>query len=108
MKKDIHPQWYPQARVTCSCGNAFTVGATVAEIQVEICSACHPFFTGTMKYIDTAGRVEKFQQKQTSATGIKKLSKKEKRASKRLQEEKEDQNRPLSLKEMLQSRKTTE
>ena len=61
MKKDIHPQYYPAAQVKCACGNKFTVGSTKPEIQVEICSACHPFYTGREKLIDTAGRVEKFK-----------------------------------------------
>lgn len=67
MKKGIHPTWYPEAKVTCACGNIFTTGATVPEINVEICSACHPFYTGQMKYIDTAGRVEAFLSKQSKA-----------------------------------------
>jgi len=62
MKKNIHPQYGP-ATVTCSCGNTFTTGSTTPVIKVEICSACHPFFTGKQKIIDTAGRVEKFQKK---------------------------------------------
>jgi large subunit ribosomal protein L31 len=62
MKKDIHPK-YEQATVTCGCGNKFTTRSTRKAIAVEICSACHPFFTGKMKYIDTTGRVEKFQRK---------------------------------------------
>ncbi len=61
MKKDIHPQYYPKAKVKCACGASFTVGSTKPEIQVEICSACHPFYTGREKLIDTAGRVEKFK-----------------------------------------------
>ncbi len=61
MKKDIHPKYYPKAKVTCSCGNSFEVGATVPEIHVEVCSACHPHYTGTQKFVDTAGRVDKFQ-----------------------------------------------
>jgi large subunit ribosomal protein L31 len=62
MKKDIHPK-YEEATVTCGCGNKFTTRSTKKNISVEICSACHPFFTGKMKYVDTAGRVEKFQRK---------------------------------------------
>lgn len=62
MKKNIHPQYGP-ATVTCSCGNTFTTGSTKSEIRVEICSACHPFFTGQQKILDTAGRVEKFQKR---------------------------------------------
>lgn len=67
MKKSIHPQWYNDAKVTCACGNTFTVGATKPEIRVEICAKCHPFYTGEMKYVDTLGRVERFQQKQKAA-----------------------------------------
>ena len=62
MKEDIHPK-YEEATVTCGCGNKFTTRSTKKAITVEICSACHPFFTGKMKYIDTTGRVEKFQRK---------------------------------------------
>jgi len=61
MKKDIHPQYYPEAKVTCACGNSFNVGSTVKELHVEICSMCHPFYTGKQKLVDTARRVEKFQ-----------------------------------------------
>ncbi len=60
MKQDIHPK-YHTAKVSCACGNKFTVGATVPEIQIEICSKCHPFYTGREQLIDTAGRVEKFR-----------------------------------------------
>ncbi|MDP3052836.1 MAG: 50S ribosomal protein L31 [bacterium] len=59
--KDIHPKYYPEAKIKCSCGKTFTVGATKPEIDVEICSACHPFYTGEKKMIDTAGRVERFK-----------------------------------------------
>jgi large subunit ribosomal protein L31 len=62
MKKDIHPK-YDETTVTCGCGNKFTTRSTKKNITVEICSACHPFFTGKMKYVDTTGRVEKFQRK---------------------------------------------
>jgi len=63
MKKDTHPEFFDQATVTCVCGNSFTVGATKEKINVEICSDCHPFYTGKEKLIDTAGRIEKFQKK---------------------------------------------
>ena len=62
MKKEIHPKYYPQAKVKCACGNSFTVGSTAPEINVEICSKCHPFYTGKDKIIDTAGRVERFKK----------------------------------------------
>jgi large subunit ribosomal protein L31 len=60
MKTDIHPA-YAQTKVTCACGNSFTVGSTKEAISVEICSACHPFYTGGEKLMDTAGRVERFK-----------------------------------------------
>jgi len=62
MKQGIHPNYY-LATVTCACGNTFQTGSTVESIKVEICSACHPFFTGKQKFIDTAGRVERFKRK---------------------------------------------
>jgi len=62
MKKDIHPKYY-QCKVTCACGNSWIVGSTRKEISLDICSACHPFFTGKQKLVDTAGRVEKFRRK---------------------------------------------
>ena len=63
MKSDIHPKYYPDTKVKCACGNKFTIGSTKPEIQVEICSKCHPFYTGEEKLIDTAGRVEKFKSR---------------------------------------------
>lgn len=65
MKKDIHPTYYPKAKATCACGNTFIVGSTKPELNVEICSACHPFYTGKEKLVDTAGRVERFRKLQT-------------------------------------------
>ncbi len=62
MKEGIHPE-YHTAKVRCACGNEFEVGSTLKEIKVEICSQCHPFFTGKQKLVDTAGRVEKFMKK---------------------------------------------
>lgn len=67
MKKDIHPKWYPNAKVICACGHTFVVGSTKPELHVEVCSACHPFFTGEMRYVDTMGRVEKFEAKRKKA-----------------------------------------
>ena len=60
MKKDIHPKYYPEATVVCSCGNTFTVGSTKEAIRTDVCSACHPFFTGEQRLVDTAGQVERF------------------------------------------------
>ena len=67
MKDKIHPKWYPEARVHCACGSTFTTGSTLKEISVEICSACHPLFTGQQKFVDTAGRVDKFNQRVAAA-----------------------------------------
>ena len=71
MKADIHPTYYKDAKVRCACGNSFTIGSTKAEIKVEICSKCHPFYTGENKLIDTAGRVEKFKTRRTKAVPVK-------------------------------------
>ncbi|MDD5289561.1 MAG: 50S ribosomal protein L31 [Dehalococcoidales bacterium] len=63
MKEKIHPQYFPQAKVICSCGNNFTVGSTKKEIRVELCSKCHPYYTGEQRVVDTAGRVERFRRR---------------------------------------------
>jgi large subunit ribosomal protein L31 len=63
MKEKIHPQYFIDAQVTCSCGNKFTTGSTRKQLRVELCNKCHPFFTGEQKIIDTAGRVERFKKK---------------------------------------------
>lgn len=63
MKTAIHPTYYPDAVVTCSCGNTFTTGATKPQIKVEICSSCHPFFTGEQRIVDTEGRVERLKRR---------------------------------------------
>ncbi len=68
MKTETHPTYFPEAKVTCVCGNAFTVGSTKEAIKVEICSACHPFYTGNDKLMDTAGRVEKFKARRVKAS----------------------------------------
>ena len=60
MKKGIHPEYYPDAKVTCSCGNTFTVGSTQKTIRTDVCSVCHPFFTGEQRLVDTGGQVERF------------------------------------------------
>jgi large subunit ribosomal protein L31 len=63
MKEKIHPKYYTDAQVSCSCGNTFTTGSTRKTLKVELCSACHPFYTGSKRMIDTAGRVERFKQR---------------------------------------------
>ncbi len=63
MKQDIHPTYYAEAVVSCACGNTFVTGSTLAEIRTELCSKCHPFYTGTQRLVDTARRVEKFEER---------------------------------------------
>lgn len=67
MKKDLHPTYYPKATVTCACGNTFTVGSTMSELKTELCSKCHPFFTGNQKLVDTAHRVDDFKKRAAKA-----------------------------------------
>jgi large subunit ribosomal protein L31 len=85
MKKETHPTYYPDAKVECACGNTFTVGSTVKEISIELCSNCHPFYTGKQKLVDTARRVEKFQEKASkkSASGAGKKAKQAARKAKK-------------------------
>jgi large subunit ribosomal protein L31 len=68
MKKEIHPEYYTDTKVACACGHAFVTGSTLKEIRVELCSNCHPFYTGTQKLVDTARRVEKFKERADKKT----------------------------------------
>lgn len=95
MKANIHPKYNPSAQVICSCGNMFTVGSTRDTIHVELCNRCHPFYTGTQKFVDTASRIEKFQKRMQSAKP---------RVDKKKNEKKEEE-KPLTLREMLQTAK---
>ncbi len=72
MKTDTHPTYFPEAKVTCACGRTFTVGSTREKLEVEICSVCHPFYSGNEKILDAAGRVEKFKKRAASKTTSKK------------------------------------
>jgi large subunit ribosomal protein L31 len=63
MKEKIHPKYFPDAQVVCACGNTYTTGSTRKQLRVELCSKCHPFFTGERRIMDTAGRVERFKQR---------------------------------------------
>ncbi len=84
MKQKIHPKYFNKAKVNCACGNSWTTGSTKAEINVEICAECHPFFTGKAKLVDTAGRVDRFRarleqsKKMTSAAKERKEAKQKK------------------------------
>lgn len=98
MKKGIHPQIYSDAVITCACGNSFTTISTKKDIQVEICSACHPFYTGQKRYIDTEGQIDKFAKKlkiaQDSGAAVK--SAKVKKDAKKLA----DKKGPITLKDL--------
>ena len=63
MKKGLHPTYYPEAKVSCACGQSWTTGSTLPELKVEICSNCHPFYSGKEKILDTRGRVDKFRKR---------------------------------------------
>ena len=71
MKKDIHPTYYGKSMVTCACTASFPVGSTKEAISVEICSQCHPYFTGTEKVLDTAGRVDRFKKRAAKSASAK-------------------------------------
>ena len=79
MKDGIHPK-YIETKVTCGCGNSFVTRSTLPELKIDICSVCHPFYTGKLKYVDTAGRIEKFQRK-FAATGYASVERAKKKAA---------------------------
>lgn len=92
MKTNLHPTYHPDAKITCACGNELTTGSTREAISIELCSNCHPFYTGEQKIVDTARRVEKFETKTTKKSdavfGAKaKAEKKAARAKKRADKE---------------------
>jgi len=78
MKKDIHPKYHENARVQCACGNTFAVGSTKEFIEIEICSKCHPFYTGKERMVDKMGRVERFRKRLAKKVEIKGRKKKRK------------------------------
>lgn len=94
MRAQIHPNYNPAAQVVCSCGNMFTVGSTKDTIHVELCYNCHPFYTGTQKFVDTASRIQKFQDKMKAKKIIIKKD-----------DDKREDTGPKSLKEMLSALK---
>lgn len=88
MKLDIHPTYHENVMITCVCGNSFETGSTVDALAVEVCSACHPFYTGKQKVIDIAGRVDKFKKRQEEAAALKqKHTESKKKASPKKQAE---------------------
>ncbi len=99
MKTAIHPDWHAEATVVCACGNTFTIGSTVEKIHVEVCSKCHPFYTGVSKFIDSKGRVERFKEAQEKKSDDY-LSKKLRRQVKRQNKIETELARPESLGEL--------
>lgn len=99
MKANIHPQYFDDAKVVCSCGNSFVVGSTKETIHVDLCYNCHPFYTGTQRFVDTASRIERFKAKQTAASADY-VEKKQKKDEKRKAEQ-----APQTLREMLSALK---
>ena len=97
MKKNIHPNWNHQGKVNCSCGEEFITGLTTSELHVEICSKCHPFFTGEMKLVDVQGRIDKFRSRMAAA--------KTKPHKKSKPKTDKDSKEHKSLKELLQEEK---
>lgn len=92
MKTDVHPKYFQEAGINCAnCGHTFPIGTTKEGIRVEICSNCHPFYTGKKVLIDTEGRVDKFRQKLAGATGKEKKVRKKKTLEERVNEELADQ-----------------
>ncbi len=90
MKKNIHPTYFSDAKIICSCGAVLETGATQKELHVEICSACHPFYTGKKKVLDTTGRVDRFKKlAEKAATKKEAAAKKEPKATKKAKEEKQ-------------------
>lgn len=71
MKKDIHPKYYPEAKIICACGNTIVTGSTKPEMKVEVCSYCHPFFTGKKRLVDTAGQLDRFKKRFEKTAGMK-------------------------------------
>lgn len=70
MKKNIHPQYYPNAQVICACGNTWTTGSTKKVIRIDLCSVCHPFFTGEQRIVDSAGQVDRFMRRLQEREGV--------------------------------------
>lgn len=104
MKKDIHPKLNKECVVTCACGNTFVTMSTLPSITVEICSACHPFYTGQSKFVDTEGRIEKFSKRLKVAEERKKVAE-DLKSTKKSKRKGDEAYKEVSLKEMLQKAK---
>lgn len=103
MQKGIHPTYYTDTQVVCACGHSFTTGSTLKEIHVDICSSCHPFYTGEQKFVDVEGRIDTFKKKMKKAESERKARIEKLKA--KITKEKERQEAPKSLKDMLKNLK---
>lgn len=99
MKTNIHPTYFADAQVVCACGNVMTIGSTQQKIHVELCSKCHPFYTGAQKFVDSASRIQNFQKRQDAASKFKAT------VVKKVEEQKAKASGPKSLADMLASLK---
>ncbi len=104
MKTDIQPKYYEKATITCSCGHVFTVGSTVEKMQVEVCSNCHPFYTGKKKLVDSAGQVDRFQKRMAMAEKLKKKQEKKKKAVQTTKKTKAKKEAKISQKNVKQDK----
>jgi len=102
MKKDIHPTYQHDTVVTCACGNTFMTGSILPKIRVEICSNCHPFYTGQQKYIDTEGKVDKFERERSAAKEVQVSKRKLKKTQGRVAVKSERDTSTKTLKQMLE------
>ncbi|HKL17286.1 MAG TPA: 50S ribosomal protein L31 [Patescibacteria group bacterium] len=97
MKKDIHPKYEKNAKIKCACGATYNLGSTEKNMEVEICANCHPFYTGKQKYVDTAGRVKRYE-KRLEKTGAKQKEKTKKNKAENKKGEEKDSNKEKTYK----------
>ncbi len=105
MKKNIHPQWNHDCVVTCSCGASFVTGSTQKTLVVDICSKCHPFFTGEMKFVDRQGRVDKFMKKMQQAQAKQKEIEERRKQKQSKKQKPQDDSTAQSYKQLLSQQK---
>ncbi len=106
MKQNLHPKWNHAAKVTCACGNTFTTGSQQDELHVDICSNCHPFFTGEMRFVDRQGRVDKFMQKMNAAQAKQAAQKNKKKKDEVVESAPTESQDTLTYKQILQVEQT--
>jgi large subunit ribosomal protein L31 len=104
MKANLHPTWHPDASVTCACGNTFTTGSSLPAIRVDICSKCHPLFSGQQKFVDTLGQVDRFIKK-TESSKIKQEERKRILETRKSKVENKKKDRPTLKDLLMQARK---